>query len=132
MGGQRRLRREAVVRPKGHVPPRWKLQIQSQLWWRFEIIQSHFFLSSSSSAFFFSFFGGAHTPSMRKFPGQGSNLCHSRDNARTLTRCATRELPFSSIFAQWKVNPEAQGRQEKQHSPLFISCMHALSHSFTN
>ena len=29
------------------------------------------------------FFGGAQ--SMRKFLGQGSNLCHSSDNAKSLT-----------------------------------------------
>ena len=37
---------------------------------------------------------------MWKFPGQGSNLCHSNDwshcsdNTRALTRCAIRELPL--------------------------------------
>ena len=30
---------------------------------------------------------------MLKFQGQGQNLCHSSDNARSLTCCATRELP---------------------------------------
>ena len=36
--------------------------------------------------------------SMRKFPGQGSNLSHSRDNAGSLTHRTTKELPPSGIF----------------------------------
>ena len=48
--------------------------------------------------FFFFFFFFGHTCSMRKFPGQGMNPCHSSnggchsDNARYLTHCATRKL----------------------------------------
>ena len=38
-----------------------------------------------------SFFGGGHTCGMRRFPGQGSHLCHSSDNTRFLTHLATRE-----------------------------------------
>ena len=44
-----------------------------------------------------------HARSMWKFPGQGWNPCqgsdlsHSRDSARSLTRCATREL-FKSLL----------------------------------
>ena len=49
---------------------------------------------SANLYFFFSFFGYAH--SMRKFPGQGSNPCHSLSSAVTvqtsLTQGATREL----------------------------------------
>ena len=33
------------------------------------------------------------TCSMQKFPGRGLNPNHSSDNARSLTRCTTRELP---------------------------------------
>ena len=44
--------------------------------------------------FFFFFFDYTH--SMQKFPGQGSNPCHSRDQSccsdtRSLIHCATRE-----------------------------------------
>ena len=39
---------------------------------------------------FYFIFGCAHR--MRKFLGQGMNLCHSSDNARSLTHQATREL----------------------------------------
>ena len=39
---------------------------------------------------FFFFFSCTH--GMQKFPGQGSDLYHSSDNARSLTDCATREL----------------------------------------
>ena len=41
-----------------------------------------------------------HARGMWNFPGQGSNLSHSRDptrcsdDSRSLTRCATRELPY--------------------------------------
>ena len=47
--------------------------------------------------FFFSFLFG-HTCSMQKFPGQRSNVCHSRnlicdsDNTKSSTSCTTREL----------------------------------------
>lgn len=43
---------------------------------------------------------------MEKFLGQGSNLCHngvlrhSSDNTGPLTRCATRELPPTTITVQ--------------------------------
>ena len=46
---------------------------------------------------------GCHC-SMWKFPGQGSNLCHSSDpsccsdNTRSLTYCATRELFFGGVL----------------------------------
>ena len=45
------------------------------------------------------FWGGAHTCSMWKFPGQGLNLYHSSslsccsDNVGFLTFCTTRKLP---------------------------------------
>ena len=42
--------------------------------------------------FFFSFFFLASPCSMRKSLGQGSNSCHSSDNARFLTHWATKEL----------------------------------------
>ena len=42
--------------------------------------------------YFFIFIFFAHTWSMRKLPGQGSNLCPSSDNASSLTHCTTREL----------------------------------------
>ena len=44
--------------------------------------------------------------SMWKFPGQGSNLCHSsnpshcRDSARSLTHCTTREFQQSLFFRE--------------------------------
>ena len=49
--------------------------------------------------FFFFFFCSAC--GMGKFLGQGSNLYHSSDNARSLTRCTMSELQefeFSTIF----------------------------------
>lgn len=39
---------------------------------------------------------------MKKFLGQGSNLCHSSDNARSLTHCATRELQYISFLKAWQ------------------------------
>ena len=45
-------------------------------------------------------FGGCCTHGVWKFLGQGSNpchscdLCHSHDNTRSLTRCATGKLPI--------------------------------------
>ena len=58
-------------------------------------------LSLSLSLFFFFFW-----LCPQKFPGQGSNLCHSSDpsqcsdNARSLTHWATRELPIAGISIQ--------------------------------
>ena len=51
--------------------------------------------------FFFFFLSSAHGRQM--FPSQGLNQCHSSDNSRSLTSCATRELPViyflcSSMF----------------------------------
>ena len=43
--------------------------------------------------FFFNFYFFGCACSMWKFPGQGSNLCHSSDNIRSLTHWATREIP---------------------------------------
>ena len=58
-------------------------------------------------------FSQAH--GIQKFPSQGSNLCHSSDNADSLTHCATRELPITSCyectewappkFMHWNPNP---------------------------
>ena len=45
---------------------------------------------------FFNFFGHIHA--MQKFPGWGSDLCYSDDNARSLTHWATRELPHLLIL----------------------------------
>ena len=42
------------------------------------------------------------TCGMQKFPGQGSNLCHSSDNAGSLTHWATKEHPafiFDSVVS---------------------------------
>ena len=47
---------------------------------------------------FFFFF--CHTHGMWKFQGQGLNLCHSNDNTRSLTHCATRKL---QIWLAWEV-----------------------------
>ena len=57
--------------------------------------------SSIFSFYLFIYFG--HTDGMRKFPGQGSNPCHSCNlshsygNARSLTHCAIREIPIFSF-----------------------------------
>ena len=51
------------------------------------------FLKTDFILFFFS----SHTHGMQKFPGQGSNLCHSCDlshNARSLTSEAAQKLLF--------------------------------------
>ena len=56
-----------------------------------------------------------HACDIEKFPGQGSNPCHSSD-PRSLTHSATRELPKNHILnfrislgvpvmAQWLTNP---------------------------
>ena len=55
--------------------------------------------------YLFIYFGG--TLDMWKFPGQGSNPCHSNDpsscsdNARSLTHCATRELLSPLYFRDY-------------------------------
>ena len=36
--------------------------------------------------------GRWHTCGMQRFPSQGSNLCHSSKNAKSLTRCTMKEL----------------------------------------
>ena len=41
---------------------------------------------------YFYFFG--HVLGMWKFLGQRSKPCHGSDDARSLTHCATRELPL--------------------------------------
>ena len=44
---------------------------------------------------FFIFFGHIH--GMQKFPGQGANLHHSRDDTGSLTHRATRELSYPHL-----------------------------------
>ena len=46
--------------------------------------------------FLFSFFDCIR--GMWKFLGQELNACHGSDNARSLTCCATRELPFPRLL----------------------------------
>ena len=55
--------------------------------------RSPFPFSLSHSLTLFFFFGHYHH--MCKFPGQGLNLYHSSDNAKSLTPCATTELCLS-------------------------------------
>ena len=38
------------------------------------------------------------TNGMQKFPGQGSNLSHSSDNASSITHGATSEVPISNVL----------------------------------
>ena len=54
--------------------------------------------SSPCSTFFIFklFFGCTH--STWKCPGQGSNPCHSSDNARSFTLCVTREFLGQHLF----------------------------------
>ena len=68
---------------------------------RIRAAASFFFLSFSLSVFFPSFLLSIlsffwHTHGMQKFLGQGLNLGHSCNNARSLACCATRELPVPS------------------------------------
>ena len=48
--------------------------------------------------YFSSFF--VATERMWKFPGQGSNPCHSSDDTRSLTCCANWELQICSYFVE--------------------------------
>ena len=52
-------------------------------------------LSHNGNSFLIFIFGHAH--GMWNIPGQGLNLCHSSNNAESLTHCATRE-PRSFFF----------------------------------
>lgn len=72
--------------------------------------------------FFFCFFLGGglffgHTQSMGKFPDQGSNLhhssdlSHSSDNARFLTHCTTRGLPFF-LLGLWQLTSKSTKRTQ--------------------
>lgn len=93
---------------------------------------------------FFFFF--CHTHSMWKFPGQGSNPCHSSDlnhisdNAESLTHWATRELPRKFVKRKediismkrlasslaWNTSPLGVHKQQKWHcSP---GTLHTQSH----
>ena len=59
--------------------------------------------------------------SMQKFPGQGSNLCHSSDNARFLTCWATRETRSSS---NWTLNSVSRSKGYLYTTnSLFLFCL---------
>ena len=64
------------------------------------------------------FFGLTH--SKWTFPGQGLNLCHGSDNARSLTHWATRELLDNEfLYAFWFIYREPV--LWKHISPTFIA-----------
>ena len=72
------------------------------------IVGSCFFILSDNLFFFFFFFG--HICGMWKFPGQGSNPCHSSnpshcsENARSLTCCTHKRTPqFDNLYFKWSV-----------------------------
>ena len=80
--------------------------------WKFlsRVVLSHYFnllrrrlapsYKPSWIFFFWTFFWGGHTHSMRKFPGQGSNLHHSSENTRSLTtRTAGNSVSLVEILA---------------------------------
>ena len=65
---------------------------------------SNSFSFNTQNHFFVLFYFVGPICSMCKFPGEGSNPCHSNDrsccsdNAGSLTHCATRELQMESFF----------------------------------
>ena len=64
------------------------------------LASSHFISHFSSPSVLPSIFFPRHTCSMQKFPGQGSNPCHSSNNTRSLTGCPTMDLLHSFFFMQ--------------------------------
>ena len=64
---------------------------------------------------------------MLKFLGQGLNLCHGRDNVRSLTHWATRELYF---FVFCRAAPTAHGAS-KARCPIGVIAA-GLCYSHTN
>lgn len=63
------------------------------VWTPFLFLLIFFLKSSNSNVFYFVLFVVfGHACCMQKFLGQGSNLCHSSDNAGSLIYWATREL----------------------------------------
>ena len=67
------------------------------------------------------FYGCTH--SMQKFLGQGSNLHHSSDNARSLTHWATRELQQNILYNRFLLIFASQTKQ--QRASLCI-CLHTF------
>lgn len=75
---------------------------------------------------FLGFFG--HTHGVQKFLGQGYNLSHSRDNARSSTPCASRGTPYRHLF--WCSNCPIFGQWEPLQADCFVpfKCLcHSLS-----
>ena len=97
----------------------------------------------SFSVFFFFWGGGGANYSMQKFRSQGSNLwCHSRDNTRSLTHWATRELPgilflssflffFLSLSYLFRATPMAYGGSQARAWIGAVAASLFLSHSHT-
>ena len=82
---------------------------------------NHLFLGvcneKDTDFFFFFFFGGA--PSMQKFPGQGSNPCHSSDlsHSSDTIRPLTARPPWNSttlILFNYEIMPTCKKHYERK------------------
>ena len=84
-----------------------------QLYWDIIHIQQNSPIQSMQfNTFYFILFFG-RTCGMKKFPGQGSNPCHSSDNTESLTGCATEEL-LLNVFKN--------SRSYATITPLILEC----------
>ena len=70
--------------------------------------------------FKFLFGEGGCTGGMWKFPGQESNPCHSSNNARSLTHCATRKL--LTLLLRNEFHQKFSMISRKGMSLLFFPC----------